>query len=150
MTRRKKLALIAAVVVVLALIAAIAGYAYWSSTGSGTGSSTAGTTSAITLHASFPAGIYPGGTESVSFTADNPNTGKVQVGTIHLASVTFDAGHASCSAADFTMADVAENVEIANGTGLSLPNNGTLSFADTASNQDACKGATITLNLTSN
>jgi hypothetical protein len=148
-TRGKKRTLIVAVVAVLALIAAIAGYAYWSSTGSGTGSSTAGTTSAITLHASFPTGIYPGGTEPVSFTADNPNPGKVQVGTIHLASVTFDAGHAGCSAADFTMADVAENVEIANGTGLAVPNNGTLSFADTASNQDACKGATITLNLTS-
>ena len=72
------------------------------------------------------------------------------MGTVHLASVTFDAGHSGCSAADFTMPDVVENVEIPNGSGTALPNNGTLTFADTASNQDACKNATITLNLTSN
>ena len=46
MTRRKKRAIVVAVVAGLALIAAIAGYAYWTTTGSGTGSSTAGTTSA--------------------------------------------------------------------------------------------------------
>ena len=85
----------------------------------------------------------------MSFTADSTNPGSVRVGTVHLASVTFDAGHSGCSAADFTMPDVVENFEIPNGTGTALPNNGTLTFADTASNQDACKNATITLNLTS-
>jgi hypothetical protein len=149
MNSRKKRGIIVAVVAAFALIVAIAGYAYWSTTGSGTGSSTAGTTAAITLHASFSSGIYPGGTKSVSFTADSTNPGNVQVGTVHLASVSFDAGHSTCSAADFTMPDVVENVEIPNGVGSALPNSGTLSFADTASNQDACKGATITLNLTS-
>ena len=149
MTRGKKRALIVAVVAALALIAAIAGYAYWTTTGSGTGSSTAGTTSAITLHASFTTGIFPGGTKTVSFTADSTNPGNVRVGTVHLASVSFDAGHSGCAAADFTMPDVVQNFEIPNGTGTALPNNGTLTFADTASNQDACQGATITLNLTS-
>lgn len=149
MSRGKKRALVVAVVAAVGLIAAIAGYAYWSTTGSGSGSSTAGTTSAITLHASFPSGIYPGGTEPVSFTADSTNPGNVRVGTVHLASVTVDAGHSACVTADFTMPDVAENVEIPNGSGTALPTNGTLSFADTAVSQDACKGATITLNLTS-
>ena len=149
MTRGKKRALVAAVVAGLALIAAIAGYAYWTTTGSGTGTGTAGTTSAIALHATFPAGIYPGGSETVTFTADNPNPGSVRVGTIHLASVTFDAGHSGCSASDFSMADVPVNTEIASGSGQSITPTGSLVFADTASNQDACKGATITLNLTS-
>ncbi len=149
MTRRKKRAILVAVVAAFALIAAIGGYAYWTTTGSGTGSSTAGTTTAITLHASFTTGIFPGGTKSVSFTADSTNPGSVRVGTVHLASVSFDGGHSGCSAADFTMPDVVENFEIPNGSGTALPNNGTLSFADTASNQDACQGATITLNLTS-
>ncbi len=149
MTRGKKRALVAAVVAGLALIAAIAGYAYWTTTGSGTGSAAAGTTTAVTLHATFTDGIYPGGTKSVSFTADSTNPGSVRVGTVHLASVTFDAGHSGCSAADFTMPDVVENTDVPNGSGTALPNNGTLTFADTASNQDACKNATITLNLTS-
>ena len=148
MIRRKKHALVVAAVAVAALVAAVAGYAYWSTTGAGSGSANAGTTSALVLHASFTAGIYPGGTKSVSFTADNPNPGSVQVGTVHLASV--DASDPLCDTSDFTMPDVAQDVEIATGAGHALPNNGTLSFADTVVSQDNCKSATITLNLTSN
>ncbi len=150
MTRRKKRALVIAVVATVALIAAIAGYAFWTTTGSGTGSSTAGTTSAITLHGAFSTGIFPGGTKTVTFTADSTNPGNVQVGTIHLASVSVDAPHSTCVVADFTMPDVPVNTEIPNGTGTTITPTGTLAYADTASNQDACKGATITLNLTSN
>jgi len=149
MTRRKKRAIAVAVVATLSLIGAIAGYAYWTASGAGTGAANAGTTVAVTLNASFTDGIFPGGTKSVSFTADNTNPGSVRVGTIHLASVTFDAGHSTCSAADFTMPDVVENTDVPSGSGNALPNNGTLSFANTAVNQDACKGATITLHLTS-
>jgi len=149
MTRGKKRGLIAAVVAACALIAAIAGYAYWTATGTGTATGTAGTTSPIALSGTFTPGIFPGGSKTVTFTADNPNPGSVRVGTIHLASVSFDAGHSGCSAADFTMADVPVNAEIATGSGQAITPTGTLVFADTASNQDACKGATITLNLTS-
>jgi hypothetical protein len=148
MIRRKKHALVVAVVAIVALATAVAGYAFWSTTGSGSGQAAAGTTSALTLHASFSAGIYPGGTKSVSFTADSTNPGNVEVGTVHLASVT--ASDPLCVVADFTMPDVVENFEVPNGSGTSLPNNGTLSFADTAISQDHCKSATITLNLTSN
>ncbi len=150
MTRGKKRALIVAAVAVVALVSAIAGYAYWSTTGSGTGTATAGTTVALTLHGTVPAGIYPGGSKTVTLTADNTNPGSVRVGTVTLASVSVDAGHVGCVTADFTMPAVAENVEIANGTGLALPNPGTLSMADTGVSQDLCKGATLTLNLTSN
>jgi hypothetical protein len=149
MIRRKKPALVVAIVSTVALVAALAAYAYWTTTGSGSGSAAAGTTTGITLHASFTDGIFPGGTKTVSFTADSTNPGAVQVGTVHLASVSVDAGHSTCVVADFTMPDVAENVEIPNGSGTALPNPGTLSYADTGVSQDACKGATLTLNLTS-
>ena len=148
MTRGKKRALILAVVAVVALIASIAGYAYWSTTGSGTASSTAGTTATVTITGSFTTGIYPGGTKTVSFTATNPNPGTVRVGTVTLASVTTTPS--SCAAADFTMPDVAENADVPTGGPTALPTNGTLTFANTSSNQDTCKGATIQLNLTSN
>ena len=149
MSRARKRALIVAVMAVLGLIAVLGGYAYWTSGGSGSGSATAGSTSAVTLNAAFTAGIYPGGTKTVTFTVDNTNPGNVWVGTVHLASVTVDAGHSSCVVGDFTMPDVAENAEVANGNGQAVPNTGTLSYADTGVSQDACKGATITLNLTS-
>jgi hypothetical protein len=149
MSRARKRVLIVAAMAVLGLVAALGGYAYWTSGGAGNGSATAGSTTAVTLHASFASGFYPGWSGPVSFTVDNPNPGDVHVGTVHVASVGVDAGHAACDVADFTMPDVVQNVEVANGNGHALPNGGTLSFADTAVSQDACKGATITLNLTS-
>ncbi len=150
MTRGKKRALAVAIVAVVALIASIAGYAYWTTTGSGSGSAAAGNVVPVTLNATFSAGIFPGGTKSVSFTADNTNPGSVRITTVHLASVTVDGGHATCTVADFTMPDVTENADVAGGaSGFALPTNGTLSYANTAVDQGACKGATITLNLTS-
>jgi hypothetical protein len=149
MFRTKKRIIIAVGVAIVALIAAIAGYAYWSTTGAGTASGDAGTTQALVLHGSFPAGIYPGGTEPVTFTVDNPNPGNAQLGTIHLVSVTPDAGHSSCLGTDFGMADVAVNAEITPGTGRTVTPTGTLTYTDTAVSQDACKSATLTLNLTS-
>ncbi len=150
MTRGKKRALIVAVVAIVALISAIAGYAYWSTTGSGTGTGTAGTTTALTLHGTVAAGIFPGGSRTVTFTADNTNPGSVRVGTITLGSVSVDAGHTGCVTADFTMPAVVENIQIATGSAQALPSNGTLSMANTAVSQDLCQGATLTLNLTSN
>jgi hypothetical protein len=148
MSRARKRVLIVAVMAVLGLVAALGGYAYWTSGGSGSGSATAGSTSAVTLHASFANGFYPGWSGPVTLTADNTNPGSVYVGTVHLASVGVDAGHSGCVAGDFTMPDVVVNAEIASGNNQPL-GTGTLSFADTAVPQDACKGATITLNLTS-
>ena len=127
-------------------------FAYWTTTGAGNGSATAARTNGtVVLHASYPAGIYPGGTATVSFTADNAGLTDLYVGTITLASVTADGGHLTCAVADFTMPAVVSNTVVAAGaTGAPLTGTGTLSFANTSANQDACKGATITLNLTSN
>jgi len=49
------------------------------------------------------------------------------------------------------MPDVTSNTVVSAGaTGQALSGTGTLSYANTTSNQDACKGASLTLNLTSN
>jgi hypothetical protein len=69
---------------------------------------------------------------------------------VHVESIAADSGHASCATADFTMADVTENHQVpAGATADALPNNGSLVYANTAVNQDACKGATLTLTLSS-
>jgi hypothetical protein len=144
----RKRVLIPMSIVVLAL--AGAAFAYFSSTGSGTGTGTVGSSSAVTLHGSVSSSLYPGTSSSVTFTVDNPSPGQERVGTIHLASVTTDAGHSGCSMSDFTMPDVAANQSFPNGNGQSVTAQGTLTMANTASNQDACQGAPLTLNLTSN
>ena len=134
------------------VVLAVAGsaYAYFSSTGSGTGTGTVGNSSAVTLHGSVTSAVYPGASSPVTFTVDNPSPGHQQVGTIHLASVTTDAGHSGCTVSDFTMPNVVANQDFPNGDGQAVTANGTMTMANTASNQDACQGATLTLHLTSN
>jgi hypothetical protein len=86
----------------------------------------------------------------VTFTVDNPSSGSQLVNAIHLASVTTDAGHSACVVSDFTMADVTVSQVFASGNGQAVTATGTLAMANTALNQDACQGAPLTLNLTSN
>lgn len=136
--------------VVLVLIVAGAAIAYFTSSGSGTGTATVGSSSAVTLHGTTASTLYPGTSSTVSFTVDNPSSGTERVGTIHLASVTTDAGHSGCVMTDFSMPDVVANQSFPNGNGQSVTATGTLSMANTALNQDACQGAPLTLNLTSN
>jgi hypothetical protein len=129
---KKRTVLVLGAVAVLA-VAGVA-VAYWTTSGSGSGSgAVASSNGAITLHGAISGELAPGGSAPVSFTADNANSSSEQVGTIH-AVVSIDEAHANagCEASDFTLAD-----------------GGTISMADTAANQDACKGATISLALTS-
>ena len=127
---------------------AVAGYAFWTTSGAGTGSATnAAANGTLVLHASFPDGLTPGASKTVSYTADNSNSSSLQVGTVH-AVVSTDS--ATCLAGDFTVADTIENQTIAAGaSGVALAHDGTIAFADTAANQDGCKGAVVTLTLSS-
>jgi hypothetical protein len=138
--------------VVVALAVAGAAIAYWTTSGSGSGTGTvASSNGTLVLHGSIASGLTPGGSEAVSFTADNSNTSSLQVGTIH-AVVSIDEEHATagCKASDFSIADTVENQTIPAGkSGVALAKNGSISMTDSAENQDACKGATISLALTS-
>ena len=144
----KKRAAAAAVTVAL-LGGGMAAYAYFTTTGAGTGSGTTGTNSALVLHATTSPSLYPGSSATVSFTVDNPSPGHQFVGTIHLTSVTTDASHSACVMSDYTMADVTANADVASGNGIAITPTGTLAMANNG-NQDACKNAPLTLNLTSN
>lgn len=150
MNLKKKVA--AAAVALTIIGGAGAAYAYWTTTGAGTGSaSTASSNGTVTLHATFSSGaLYPGGSVPVMFTADNSADTDLRVQTIHLDSVTTNPS--SCVATDFTMADVTSNTTVTHKTtGQAITGTGTLAFAnDPVNSQDTCKGATITLNLTSN
>ena len=151
-TKKRALALVAVGV----LAVAAGAYAYFTSTGSGTATATVGSSSAVTLKGTVSSNLYPGGSSPVTFTVDNPSSGAQRVGTITLASITVDAGHSTCSKVitggnpDFTMAPVVANKTFASGNGQTVTQTGTLAMNDTGVSQDACQGATLTLNLTSN
>jgi hypothetical protein len=51
---------------------------------------------------------------------------------------------------DFTMPDVTVNQDIPSGNGKPVTAEGTITMNDTHVNQNACQGATLTVNLTSN
>ncbi|HWH11107.1 MAG TPA: hypothetical protein VG165_08260 [Solirubrobacteraceae bacterium] len=145
-TKRRKIAVLS---VLALLVVAGSAFAYFTTTGSGTGTATVGTSSAVTLNGTIATTLYPGTTSPVSFTVDNPSSGSQRVATIHLASVTADGTHSTCAVADFTMPDVTVNQVFAHGTGETVTATGTLTMANTGISQDACQGATLTLNLTS-
>jgi hypothetical protein len=145
--KRRALVTLGAVGAVAAVGVAVA---YFTTTGSGTGSATVGTSSAVTIHGTTGASLFPGTNTTVSFTVDNPSSGSQRVTEIHLESVTTDVAHSACVMSDFTMPNVTVNQTFPNGNGQAVTATGTLSMANTAQNQDACQGAPLTLHLTSN
>jgi hypothetical protein len=145
----RKTAVAAVAAVVLAVGGGVA-FAYWSTTGSGTGSATnASSNGVVVLHAAFENGLTPGASETVTYTADNAGTSSLHIGTI-TPTVSIDAGHSDCLATDFSIAPTLSDTTVAAGTSGVAAGTGTLAFADTAVNQDGCKGAVVTLTLASN
>jgi hypothetical protein len=147
--KKRNLAVLGTVAV---LAIAGAAFAFWTTSGSGSGSgSVAASNGTLTLHGTITEALTPGGSSAVTFTADNANSSSEQVGTVH-AVVSIDATHAAagCEASDFTIADTAEEQVIpAKTSGVALAHNGSITMVNSAANQDACKGATISLALTS-
>jgi hypothetical protein len=151
-TKRKTLTVVGVIAV---LATAGAAFAYWTGSGGGSGTATVGTNGNVTLTATVPTGIAPGTNKAVTFTAANATASPIFITTVHLVSVVPDSEHPGCIASsslygDFSMADVTESHQVpANATVDALPTAGSLVYANTAVNQDACKGATLTLTLSS-
>jgi hypothetical protein len=146
---KKGIALLATMVAAVA--AAVGAYAYWTTTGAGTGTvANASANGTLVLHADWAAdALYPGGSQDVTFTADNAGDSNLYVGTITTDSITTD--DVACLPADFSIDPVTSNTVVPAGeTAYALNGTGSLEFANTNVNQDACKGAEITLHLSSN
>jgi len=134
----------------LVLVGAGSAFAYWTTTGSGTGTATnASSNGVVVLHATFANGLTPGASEAVTYTGDNAGTSSLNVGTITPV-VSVDAAHSTCLAADFVATTVTSNTTLAHNTSGVALGAGTLTFTDTAVNQDGCKGAVITITASSN
>lgn len=139
----------------LILTLALAGvaYAYWTANGSGTGSASAGDTVAVTANqTTVLTPMYPGDSpQTISGDFDNPNSGPVYITdvTVSIASVTKAVGApaGTCDATDFTLsgASMAVGAEVPAGNGEGAFTGATIQFNNKASNQDACKGASVSL-----
>lgn len=150
---KKRVVLAAIVAVALALASGVA-YAYWTSNGSGTGSAAAASgTSALTVNqTTVLSAMYPGDSpQTISGDFDNPGSGPAYVSTVtaSISSVTKAVGApaGTCDASDFTLTNATATVdaEVPTGNGVGAWTGPQIQFNNKATNQDACKGATVVL-----
>jgi hypothetical protein len=156
MKNNKRRAITVVALVTALVVAGGAAFAWWTAGGSGTGSSSTatGVSSVAVLQSGTVTGLAPGVTaQGLGGTFNNPNTGPVYVGTltVSVASVTKAVGApaGTCDATDYTLSNnpLTYNAEVlANDT--STWSGPAIAFNNKASNQDACKGATVNLAFT--
>jgi hypothetical protein len=147
--QKKVVALLAAAAVA---ITAVGAYAYWTTSGAGTGSATAATTNGITFEITGGStdltGLYPGG--SVAISNGNVHNGGSQAaglvspitGTV---SVDEPFATAGCDASWFSVDDTTVPANTSIAAGGDYPFTTTLRMTNDAANQDACKGAALTI-----
>ncbi len=82
---KRRIAVLAALLI--AAIAAIGSWAYFTANGAGSATASVGTSSNLALHGSTSGTLYPGSTVPISFTVDNPSSASEQLGTVYLAGV---------------------------------------------------------------
>jgi hypothetical protein len=158
MNKRSKRALVLTVAFVVVMAGGIA-VAYWTAGGSGTGSASTGSTTPVTVkQTSTVTNLRPGGApQTLSGTFDNGNDGPVYVTRVTAAvSAVAKASGApagECTVGDYTLADaeMPVNAQVPAGTSQGSWTGAKLSFNNKANaNQDACKGATVSLTYTAN
>ncbi len=151
----KKKAVVAGTI--LALGTAGAAYAYWSTTGTGTGTgaTTAGVTDSLTFTQDALSAMHPGDSaQTLTVNVKNTAGENAYVSTVK-AYVTTDKD--GCTGDDFLLGGTAGHKSLATAktltwTGQDLAKTGgnddatsTVQFNNTGADQDACKGAEVTL-----
>jgi len=155
MTKKNKIAAVAASAALVA-VGGGAAYAYWSTNGAGTGTAAAATgTSNVTINVTVDPGVTPGGApKTITYTATNPNSSSSPV-TLANPQVTA-TNKTGCLPGWFTATvpsdanGVATTTTVAGNAPAAALGTGTLTMADLAdTDQNACKGATVTVTVDS-
>jgi hypothetical protein len=137
---------VAILTTVAALAFAASAWAYFSSTGSGTGSASVGSSAQVELSSDAISGLYPGGADvPVTVHVHNPGSGAEQVGTIS-GSVADNGG---CLGSWFQVDSISYDQDVAAGSD-GADTSTVVRMLDSGTNQDACQGATLTINWSSN
>jgi hypothetical protein len=130
-------------------LAAGGAYAYWTNNGTGTGSATTASPAAGQLSVSGNAisGLAPGvAAQTLTGSITNNGTNSFQVTGLSAAITSVSA--AGCDATDYTLVQPsisASSLAAGASTGFT---SGSIAFNNKATNQDACKGATVTITYT--
>ena len=159
MKRFGKRTLVLLAAVSAAAVAAVGGYAYFTSSGSGSGSATVGTDTPwqVTTAAATGGPLTPGGpVQTVGYTVKNNSTGNQQLSSV-VVSVATSIGGAwdgpgSCSAADFSVSGAAAGATYTHtalaqlfGPGGSDSASVTVRMVETGANQNDCRNAVVPL-----
>jgi len=142
---------------VIFALAAGGAYAYWTSTGTGTGSAAAGTSTAVTVaQVGTINDLKPGSAaQAVDYSITNSAATPQFIQSVSYSIVVTKAAGAPagvCDNTDFTVTQDPTPVaaDIAPGTTSYSPSGATLAMVNKATNQDACKLATIAITFTAN
>jgi hypothetical protein len=153
-TKKKTIAVAAATAVLLS--GAGVAFAYWTNSGSGSGTAGTGTNVAVTVNqTSVITGMYPGQpAQTLSGNFTNPNAGPTYVTAVTATGYTIDAAHvtAGCTVAggNYTLGGTAAvNADVPAGANQGAWTGLTIAMNNLATNQDACKGATVTITYAS-
>jgi hypothetical protein len=141
----KKRVAIALVALVVAVGTTVGALAYFTNSGSGTGTATVGTSSHIDLSSALVGTLYPGGAD-VPVTVNITNTGS---GAQYVADITGTvADNAGCLGSWFQVDTVHYDTDLAGGASDSTGTN--VRMLDSGTNQNVCKGKSMTINWASN
>jgi len=140
------------VVGVVAAALSVAGYAYFTSSGSGSGVGYVGTAGPVTITPSWPSGVYmyPGGTTGPNYYVTVPLT---ITNTSATASVSINsiggsvATNGDCLGTWFSVSGDPINVTLAPGASTTAYN-GYVWMTESNTDQNACQGTTPTVNWT--
>jgi hypothetical protein len=154
----KRTWVLAGVVAVIAAMASVGAYAYWTSSGDGTGTASTGTSDAfnVTQLAPSPTNLVPGGpAQDVKINVENDQSFNQ-----YLTSLTFEVDPAwvenddvgddwpPCTAADFDLVQpTVNNVDLIPGNHFGPAYTGTIQLKNTPNNQNNCKGVSVDLLL---
>jgi hypothetical protein len=153
---KRKVAATIAITAILIGGGGAAAIAYWSAGGTGSGSATTGTSANITVNETVPtANLTPGGTTvALSGTFTNTNSGPVTITSV-TATIT-GTSNPSCLASDYSLSNggvatvPSGATSIPTGTNVGAWSGLTLAMANTALDQNACKGATVNVTYAAN
>lgn len=147
MRRITKTTALFAIGAAVAVASAGVAYAYWTAGGSGTGSAATGTNASITVkQTSAVTDLAPGlAAQSLAGNFDNGNSSPVFVHSVTV-SIT-GTSKPGCTAADYTLVQPGlVDTDVAVGLAKGSWSGGSIVFNnDPARNQDACKGADVSL-----
>jgi hypothetical protein len=160
---KKRTWVLTAIVAVVAAMASIGAYAYFTSTGSGTGSATVGSDSAWTVGQTTTSGgpLYPdpaigtGNIQTKSYSVTNPSAGNQNLTDVKVSVANSDGSawtSGSCSKNDFSVGGAAVGVTYTDTgpagtfTAGQLKNDSvTVQMIDNGANQNDCRGLTVPL-----